>query len=161
MGIKSLSYQDFQEGLHDMDVRIRKLQRTDYQAVAKIWRDILDIPVTDAEVCETYEKMHGDDRYSTFVAKADGRVAGLVTMVTALAIGHPDGYSKVNGLGVLQEYRRNGIGKMLLKRAEQEAVANGTRYIGLASGFSREDAHRFYEMMGYQKTSYWFRKRLK
>ena len=72
--------------------------------------------------------MHGDDRYSTFVAEADGRVAGLVTMVTALAIGHPDGYSKVNGLGVLEEYRRNGIGKMLLKRAEQEAVANGTRY---------------------------------
>ena len=155
-----LTNQDFPERLHDMDVRIRKLQRTDFKAVAKIWREVLDIPVTDDELCETYEKMDGDDRYSTFVAEADGRVIGLVTMVTALAIGHPAGYSKVNGLGVLQEYRRNGIGKMLLKEAEQEAIANGTRYVGLASGFSREDAHQFYEMMGYQKTSYWYHKRL-
>ena len=112
-----LTNQDFPERLHDMDVRIRKLQRTDFKAVAKIWREVLDIPVTDDELCETYEKMDGDDRYSTFVAEADGRVIGLVTMVTALAIGHPAGYSKVNGLGVLQEYRRNGIGKMPFERS--------------------------------------------
>ena len=143
-----------------MDVRIRKLQRQDYQAVAEIWRDVLDIPVADGELCATYEKMDGDDRYATFVAEADGRVVGLVTTVTALAIGHPAGYTKVNGLGVLQEYRHIGIGRMLLNRAEEEAVANGTRYLGLASGFSREEAHRFYEHMGYRKTSYWFRKRL-
>ena len=143
-----------------MDVRIRKLQRTDMQAVARIWREALEIPVTDGELCETYAKMDGDDRYTTYVAEADGSVVGLVTMVTALAIGHPAGYTKVNGLGVLREYRRRGIGTMLLKQAEQEAVANGTRYIGLASGFSREDAHAFYETMGYRKTSYWFRKHL-
>ena len=143
-----------------MNVIIRKLQKEDYKAVAAIWRDVLDIPVTDDELNLTYDKMNGDERYATFVAEADGTVVGLVTMVTALAIGHPNGYTKVNGLGVLKEYRNKGIGKLLMKQAEKEAVANGTGYIGLASGSSRKNAHRFYEQMGYQRTSYWFRKRL-
>ena len=110
-----------------MNVIIRKLQKEDYKAVAAIWRDVLDIPVTDDELNRTYDKMNGDERYATFVAEADGTVVGLVTMVTALAIGHPNGYTKVNGLGVLKEYRNKGIGKLLMKQAEKEAVANGTR----------------------------------
>ena len=141
-------------------VEIRYIQEKDYPEVAGIWRNVLDIPVTDECLAETYAKMSGDDRYSTFVAEADGKIVGLVTMVTAMAIGHPDGYTKINGLGVLPEYRSKGIGRLLLKRAEELAIENGTRYVGLASGVKREEAHAFYEHMGYRKTSYWFRKSL-
>ena len=141
-------------------IEIRYLQEKDYPEVADIWRNVLEIPVTDECLSETYAKMSEDDRYSTFVAEDDRRVVGLVTMVTAMAIDHPNGYTKINGLGVLPEYRRKGIGGMLLKRAEELAIENGTKYIGLASGFNREDAHTFYEHMGYRKTSYWFRKKL-
>ena len=139
---------------------IRAIQKQDYPAAAAIWREVLSVPVTDGELAETYAKMAEDDRYATFVAEEDGTIVGLVTTVTALAIGHPGGYTKVNGLGVLPAYRRRGIGRRLLERAEALAVENGTRYVGLASGLSREDAHGFYAHLGYQKTSYWFRKRL-
>ena len=143
-----------------MNVIIREMEEKDYMSVAVIWREVLDIPVTDEELNNTYGKMKEDNRYSTYVAEADGKVVGLVTMVTALAIGHPTGYTKINGLGVLPEYRNMGIGRKLLEQAEQEAVRNGTRYLGLASGLTRENAHKFYEHMGYRKTSYWFRKRV-
>ena len=139
---------------------IRAIQERDYPAVAAIWRDVLDVPVTDVELADTYAEMAEDDRYATFVAEEEGQVVGLVTTVTALAIGHPGGYTKVNGLGVLPACRGRGIGRRLLERAEALAVENGTRYLGLASGLSREDAHGFYAHLGYQKTSYWFRKRL-
>lgn len=85
-----------------MRVIVRKLQKADYTAVAEIWRVVLDIPVTDDELSGTYEKMDGDNRYATFVAEAGGKVVGLVTTATVLAIGHPSGYTKVNGLGVLR-----------------------------------------------------------
>ena len=143
-----------------MKVEIRRIHEEDYMSAAEIWRNVLDIPVTDECLRKTYAKMDRDDRYSTFVTVADGKVVGLVTTVTALAIGHPDGYTKVNGLGVLPEYRNKGIGRMLMEQAEKTAADNGTRYIGLASGFKREEAHSFYEHMGYHKTSYWFRKSL-
>ena len=143
-----------------MNVTIREIEEKDYMSVAVIWREVLDIPVTDEELNNTYGKMKEDNRYSTYVAEADGKVVGLITMATALAIGHPTGYTKINGLGVLPEYRKMGIGKKLIEQAEQEAVRNGTRYLGLASGLTRENAHKFYEHLGFKKTSYWFRKRV-
>ncbi|MDY6392497.1 MAG: GNAT family N-acetyltransferase [Bacilli bacterium] len=141
-------------------VAIREIEKKDYPAVAFIWREVLDVPTTDDDLKKTYEKMRGDGRYSTLIAEVGGEVVGLVTAVFSYAVGHPNGYVKINGLGVRQEYRRKGIGKALLEAAERVAIDSGAPYIALASGFAREEAHAFYEHNGYQKTSYWFRKRL-
>ena len=145
---------------YNMFVTIRKIRETDYESVMRIWNNVLDVPVTLASLCETYNSISEDDRYCTFIAEIDGIVAGLVTAVHVLAIGHPGGYIKMNGLGVLSEYRNKGIGRMLLEEVERFALQKGAPYIGLASGLQRTDAHAFYEHLGYRKTSYWFRKAL-
>ncbi len=143
-----------------MSVIIRKITESDYENVITIWNEVLEIPVTSETLRETYSAMTEDDRYCTFVAEVDGIVAGLITAVHTLAIGHPGGYVKMNGLGVLPEYRNLGIGRMLLEEVERFAIKKGAPYIGLASGIRRTDAHRFYEHLGYRKTSYWLRKAL-
>ncbi len=143
-----------------MFVIIRKITESDYESVMTIWNEVLDVPVTLETLCEIYSAMAEDDRYCTFVAEVDGIVAGLITAVHTLAIGHPGGYVKMNGLGVLPEYRNRGIGRMLLEEVERFAIEKGAPYIGLASGIRRTDAHRFYEHLGYRKTSYWLRKAL-
>ena len=142
-------------------VTIRKIEEKDYPAVAAIWREVLDIPTaTDSIVTETYKKMKADSGYRTYVAETDGKVVGLAATAFVLAIGHPNGYIKMNGLGVLPEYQHQGIGRLLLNRVEKLARECGALYIGLASGLRRTEAHDFYEHLGYQKTSYWFRKNL-
>lgn len=104
--------------------------------------------------------MKDDHRYRTFVADADGRVVGFVTTVKALAIDQPNGYIKANGLAVLPEFQRRGIGKKLMECVEKLADQRKVSMVGLASGFQRTDAHAFYEHLGYQKLSFWFRKRM-
>ena len=142
-----------------MEIVIREICRRDYAAAAVIWREVLDIRnATDEHVAETYEAMRLDDRYVTWVAEAEGSIVGLAAAVKVLAIGHPGGYVKMNGIGVLPEYRRQGIGKKLMEQVERFAVEQGAPYVGLASGISRAEAHAFYGNSGYQKTSYWFRK---
>ena len=144
-----------------MKTVIRKIRQSDYAAVAVIWREVLDIRnATDEHVTETYEAMRDDDCYVTFVAEAGGSIVGLATAVKVLAIGHPGGYVKMNGIGVLPEYRRQGIGKRLMEQVEQFAVEQGAPYVGLASGINRVEAHAFYGNSGYKKTSFWFRKSL-
>ena len=144
-----------------MEILIRKISQSDYQAAAAIWREVLDVRnATDENVAETYSIMEHDDRYVTFVAEADGKIVGLATAVKVLAIGHPGGYVKMNGIGVLPEYRHQGIRKKLLEHVERFAIEQGAPYVVLASGINRVEAHEFYENSGYQKTSYWFRKSL-
>ena len=95
-----------------MKTVIRKIRQRDYAAVAVLWREVLGIRnATDENVTETYEAMRHEDGYATFVAEADGKIVGLATAVKVLAIGHPGGYVKMNGIGVLPEYRHQGIGK--------------------------------------------------
>lgn len=142
-----------------MDIVIREMERKDYGSIAAIWRDVLGyLSETEETVGKTCEKMKDDPRYCTFVAVVDDKIVGMVTMAETLAIGQPNGYMKVNGLAVLPEFQRRGIGKMLMERVEKLAGERGIALIGLASGVRRTGAHEFYENLGYQKLSFWFRK---
>ena len=142
-----------------MNVVIREIECKDYVSAAAIWRDVLGFSgATDKNVSQTYEKMKGDSHYRTFVADVDGAVAGFAATVEVLAVDRPGGYIKMNGLAVLPEFQRRGIGRMLMERVERLAEECGASAIGLASGFQRTGAHAFYERLGYRKTSVWFRK---
>ena len=145
----------------DTNIVIREIESKDYVSVAAIWRDVLGFSsVTDENVIQTYERMKSDSRYCTFVADVDGEVAGFATTAETLAVDHPNGYIKMNGLAVLPRFQRRGIGRMLMERVEKLAGERGASFIGLASGFQRTGAHEFYERLGYQKTSFWFRKNI-
>ncbi len=144
-----------------MNIVIREIESKDYASVAEIWRDVLGIlSATDENVTKIYEKMKSDSRYCTFVADMNGDVVGFTTTVETLAIDHPNVYIKMNGLAVLPEFQRRGIGKMLMERVEKLAVERNASSIGLASGFQRTIAHEFYEHLGYKKTSFYFRKNI-
>ncbi len=144
-----------------MNIVIREIKSKDYKSVAILWRDVIGVSsVTDNMVTVTCEKMKDDHRYCTFVADVDGKIVGFVTTVETLAMDQPNGYIKVNGLAVLPEFQHHGIGKMLMERVEKLAHERKLSLIGLASGFQRIGAHEFYEYLGYQKLSFWFRKEM-
>ena len=87
-------------------------------------------------------------REKVFVAEVNGIDAGYV---------HAEKYQtlyfepmiNILGLAVSAEFRRRGIGRMLLKRAERWANEVGIHKIRLNSGASRKEAHSFYRAMGY------------
>ena len=133
-----------------METAIRKIRQSDYKAVAAIWREVLDIRnATDENVTGTYEAMRHNDDYVTFVAETEGRIIGLATAVKVLAIGHPGGYVKMNGIGVLPEYRHQGIGTIVVEACEKWARESGFQ---LAIVESRENKTEFYRRMGYKES---------
>ena len=56
--------------------------------------------------------------------------------------------------------RRNGVGRLLMERAEHIGAAAGCEFIELTSAMNRADAHAFYSSLGYQPNSLRFHKRL-
>ena len=89
-------------------------------------------------------------REKVFVAEVNGIVAGYI---------HAEKYQtlyfepmiNILGLAVSSEFRRRGIGGMLLKYAERWANEVGINKIRLNSGSTRKEAHAFYRAMGYDK----------
>ena len=68
----------------------------------------------------------------------------------------------VQALVVQDSLRGRGIGRAIMALAEQWARDAGYRYVSLGSQVARDDAHSFYEGLGYARyaTSHQFRKTL-
>ncbi|WP_297417971.1 GNAT family N-acetyltransferase [Clostridium sp.] len=62
------------------------------------------------------------------------------------------------GMIVDEKNRGQGIGKSLIDTACQIAKELGCKRFELDSGFQREDAHKFYESIGFEKRAYLFSK---
>lgn len=93
------------------------------------------------------------DHKGTFVAKVNGEPAGLLIS--------SDGRSDVNGgwvdkLGVLEQFRGLGIGKLLLQWGIAHAAEKGYQSIGLGVDTGNESgALQLYENQGFRPTVVW------
>lgn len=87
-------------------------------------------------------------REKVFVAEVNGIVAGYIHAEIYQTL-YFEPMINILGLAVSSEFRRRGIGRMLLKYAEYWANEVGINKIRLNSGASRKEAHSFYRAMGY------------
>lgn len=80
---------------------------------------------------------------------------GCVGLFQAQAFEHDTNYVRIVAFVVNATYRRRGIGRRLIRAAEDWAKARGATAVLLNSGNrpEREAAHHFYQAMGYGVTS--------
>lgn len=84
---------------------------------------------------------------SLFVARREGRVIGMLTLITFEI---PTGLNAlIEDVVVDEEARGEGAGAALVAAAIEEAERRGARYVDLTSRPSREAANRLYKKMGF------------
>ncbi len=83
-----------------------------------------------------------------YVAVSEGIVVGYIHINDYDLIYAPH-MKNIMGIAVSSNYRHQGIGRALLKSAEEWAFATGAAGIRLASGMARVEAHKFYRCCGY------------
>jgi GNAT superfamily N-acetyltransferase len=66
----------------------------------------------------------------------------------------------VEAVRVKSALRGQGIGAWLMQRAEEIARARGCALVQLTSDVARQDAHRFYERLGYVASHVGFKRRI-
>lgn len=74
------------------------------------------------------------------------RVGGEPVATARLLLDHPEGYPHIGRVAVLQEYRRNGVGRQVMDALHAEARARGLKGITLSA---QTHAIPFYERLGY------------
>lgn len=64
---------------------------------------------------------------------------------------------EITSLFVKKDYRKLGLGRDLIEYVKKFASELGAYSIVLYSGLELEDAHKFYEKMGFKKSAYFFK----
>lgn len=88
------------------------------------------------------------EREAVFVALMDGTVVGFIHIEKYNTL-YFETMANILGLAVSSKYRRHGIGKELVARAEKWADENEIALMRLNSGSKRNGAHSFYKHLGY------------
>jgi len=106
------------------------------------------------------ERFEADPVSRVQVAEVDGAVAGLVATHLVPRLETDALSCRIVALIVAERFRRRGVGSALIEAAEREARLGGARRLDLSSGEWRDDAHAFYEHMGFATNARSYVKRL-
>ena len=120
----------------------------------------LGYETTKSEMQMRMERIAADDCYRTFVAVLDGKVCGIIGTLACPSYEHNDPGGRILALATLGTMHRRGIGRALVATAEEDFAHRGIRRVALNTRLVREDAHKFYESLGYERNGWRFVKQL-
>lgn len=141
------------------DFTIRVAEVKDSAALAALMSE-LGYETTQSEMQIRLERIATDERYCTFVAVRDGKVCGMIGTLASLSYEHNDVGGRILALVTLGTMRRHGIGRALIATAEKDFAQRGISRVALNTQLTRDDAHKFYESLGYQRNGWRFVKQL-
>jgi GNAT superfamily N-acetyltransferase len=140
------------------DVDIRRAALGDAEDLQRLCLQ-LGYEVEVSGVRASLREIEDDPSHEVFVATLDSQLVGWIELTSAQFLtSGPEAF--VCGLVVDEAHRNKGIGKELLRAAEDWARGQGHPAIRVRSRDTRERAHKFYLDLGYEtyKTQLVFRK---
>ena len=145
------------ERLFDLTIRVAEMN--DASALAQLMCE-LGYRTTKSEMQMRLQRIATDERYRTFVAVCDGKVCGMIGTLMYLSYEHNDPSGRIVALVIMSTMRRRGIGRALIATVEKDFAQRGIRRVALNTRLAREDAHKFYESLGYERSGWRFVKQL-
>jgi GNAT superfamily N-acetyltransferase len=136
-------------------VGVREIVEDDAAAVARLLGE-LGYPTDAVDLRHRTRRGGKLATGDVFVAERAGSVVGCMSL--AFVPYFPDGsvVCRVTALVVAAVHRGQGIGRLLIARAIDEAHGQGCSVLEVTTADRRLDAHRFYERIGFTRTSFRF-----
>lgn len=111
--------------------------------------DALGYPCDRDQAAERIALVTGDPRQTLLLAELDGVVCGLIALHWIYSVAHGADLARITALVVAPGSARRGIGRRMLREAEQMARHAGVARIEATSNIRRTGAHLFYRHCGY------------
>ena len=141
------------------NLMIRAAEMNDAASLAQLMCE-LGYETTKSEMQMRLKPIVTDKRLRTFLAVCDGQVCGMIGTFTYPSYEHNDPSGRIVALVIKSTMRRRGIGRALITTAEKDFAERGIRRVALNTRLVREDAHKFYESLGYERNGWRFVKQL-
>jgi GNAT superfamily N-acetyltransferase len=143
----------------DTGCRIRDAELNDAAELAVLMSQ-LGYETNRTEMERRLKSILSNPAYKTFVAIMDGCLCGMIGTLTYPSYEHDDPSGRILAMVTLNVARRRGIGRALIATAEKDFTQRGIRRVALDTRLTREDAHKFYASLGYERNGWRFVKQL-
>lgn len=137
-------------------MRIREAVGADADAMAALVTD-LGYAVTRSEISERLTLL-GSAGEPPLLAQQDDEIIGCVTWHVTPVLHRPGPVGRITLLVVAAPFRGKGTGRALVDAVEARLKQRGCVLAEVTSNVRRRDAHRFYERLGFERTSFRFGK---
>jgi len=139
------------------DLAYRKAKVEDLEAIVALLADDQlgstrekvghPLPLIYREAFERMSKQHGND---LIVVEKEGNIIGCMQLTIIHGISRK-GMSRcqIEGVRIAKTVRGGGVGEKMIKYAIRFAKSKGCGLVQLTTDHRREDAHRFYERLGF------------
>lgn len=135
-------------------MKIRRATSADVKAIVDM---LADDPLGatreapgDPVYAEAFAKIDADPNQLLAVADRDGKVVGTLQLTFTPGLSRK-GMTRatIEAVRVHADERGSGLGKELVEWAIEEARGRGVGLVQLTTDASRQDAHRFYQRLGF------------
>jgi GNAT superfamily N-acetyltransferase len=100
-----------------------------------------------------FEAIEDDPNHELVIAEFDREVIGTLHLMFLPSLSYQGGMrAQVESVRVARHLRGQGIGAEMMEWVMERARGRGCHLMQLTSHKSREDAHRFYERLGFTKS---------
>jgi GNAT superfamily N-acetyltransferase len=130
---------------------IRRAREGDAAALARLIGQ-LGYDASPGEVAERLSVMESEGRV-VLVAELDGEIIGCLSTSVMRVLHRPAPVGRISMMVVDEALRGRGIGAELVRAAEDALATQGCYMVEVTSHERRTEAHRFYERLGYERTS--------
>ena len=122
--------------------------------------EVLGYPCDLAEAERRIRRVNASPRQALVIADWQDAGCGLLSLdfMFYLPLGRET--CRITALVVDERFRKHGVGRELLRYAEQAARREGAARVELTTAESRTEAHEFYRRCGFEQASLRFVKRL-
>ena len=151
-----------------MEISVRKATAEDYNSLCELFNEIdalhrdnlphiFEKPNGAAREKDYYLGLIADENLALLVAEAGEKLVGFVHVIVrdtpAMPVFVPRHYAIVDGIVVKSGFQKHGIGKVLMDKMQEWAIARGAASIELNVYEFNETAISFYQRLGYQTVS--------
>ena len=136
-----------------MNIEIRDARDGDAEALSPLMEQLMHQPSTPGQIRLRLSRLASTGADRVVVAVLDGRVVGLAGLHLAWMVHTDAPTARLLSLVVDERCRGQGIGRLLVEGAVEQARAWGCDRLELTSRLEREGAHSFYETVGFTHTS--------
>jgi GNAT superfamily N-acetyltransferase len=120
--------------------------------------DQLGYPTQPQQAAARVARLSADPLARVVAAEVDADVVGVVALRVCHLLEHDRPWCSLIAMVVDERWRRSGIGRRLVDAVEEEARVHGCAGVAIGTAEHREEAHAFYESLGYEHTGRRYKK---